>query len=49
MPPRLLRRPLPTTMNPPDNSLREATAGLWRNNLSLAQLLGLCPLIVLLW
>ena len=45
MPPRLLRRPLPTTMNPPDNSLREATAGLWRNNLSLAQLLGLCPLL----
>ncbi len=45
MPLRLLRRPLPTTMNPPDNSLREATAGLWRNNLSLAQLLGLCPLL----
>jgi Na+-translocating ferredoxin:NAD+ oxidoreductase subunit E len=32
-------------MNQPSNSLREATAGLWRNNISLAQLLGLCPLL----
>jgi electron transport complex protein RnfE len=32
-------------MNPPNNSLREATAGLWRNNVTLAQLLGLCPLL----
>jgi electron transport complex protein RnfE len=32
-------------MNPPTNSLREATAGVWRNNLALAQLLGLCPLL----
>jgi electron transport complex protein RnfE len=32
-------------MNPPNNSLREATAGLWRNNLPLVQLLGLCPLL----
>ena len=27
------------------NSFREATAGLWRNNVALAQLLGLCPLL----
>jgi Na+-translocating ferredoxin:NAD+ oxidoreductase subunit E len=39
------RRPLPTTMNPPNNSLREATAGVWRNNVALAQLVGLCPLL----
>jgi electron transport complex protein RnfE len=41
------KRPLlpPTTMNQPSNSLREATAGLWRDNISLAQLLGLCPLL----
>ena len=26
-------------------SLREATAGLWRNNVTLVQLLGLCPLL----
>lgn len=32
-------------MNPPNNSLREATAGVWRNNVALAQLLGLCPLL----
>ncbi|HUQ52640.1 MAG TPA: electron transport complex subunit RsxE [Gammaproteobacteria bacterium] len=25
--------------------MREATAGLWRNNMTLAQLLGLCPLL----
>jgi electron transport complex protein RnfE len=41
----LLRLPQPTTMNPPNNSLREATAGVWRNNTALAQLLGLCPLL----
>jgi electron transport complex protein RnfE len=28
-----------------NNSLREATAGLWRNNVPLVQLLGLCPLL----
>ena len=27
------------------NSFREATAGLWRNNVALVQLLGLCPLL----
>jgi electron transport complex protein RnfE len=43
--PRPPLQPLPMTMNPPTNSLREATAGLWRNNLTLAQLLGLCPLL----
>ena len=32
-------------MNHATNSFREATAGLWRNNLALAQLLGLCPLL----
>jgi len=36
--------PTPTTMNP-TNSFREATAGLWRNNVALVQLLGLCPLL----
>jgi electron transport complex protein RnfE len=37
---------LPTTMtNPSSNSVREATAGLWRNNPALVQLLGLCPLL----
>jgi electron transport complex protein RnfE len=41
----LLRPPQPTTMNPPNNSLREATSGVWRNNAALAQLLGLCPLL----
>jgi electron transport complex protein RnfE len=29
----------------PTSSLREATAGLWRGNIALAQLLGLCPLL----
>ena len=29
----------------PSNSLREATSGLWRSNIALAQLLGLCPLL----
>jgi Na+-translocating ferredoxin:NAD+ oxidoreductase subunit E len=42
---RLPQLPRLTTMNQPSNSLREATAGLWRNNISLAQLLGLCPLL----
>jgi Na+-translocating ferredoxin:NAD+ oxidoreductase subunit E len=28
-----------------NDSLREATAGLWRNNVPLVQLLGLCPLL----
>jgi Na+-translocating ferredoxin:NAD+ oxidoreductase subunit E len=32
-------------MNPPIDSLREATAGVWRNNVALAQLVGLCPLL----
>jgi electron transport complex protein RnfE len=32
-------------MNSPTDSLREATAGLWRNNMPLGQLLGLCPLL----
>ena len=32
-------------MNPPIESLREATAGVWRNNVALAQLVGLCPLL----
>jgi electron transport complex protein RnfE len=32
-------------MQPPNSALREATAGLWRDNLPLAQLLGLCPLL----
>ena len=32
-------------MNHATNSFREATAGLWRNNVALAQLLGLCPLL----
>jgi electron transport complex protein RnfE len=32
-------------MNHASNSFRDATAGLWRNNLALAQLLGLCPLL----
>jgi Na+-translocating ferredoxin:NAD+ oxidoreductase subunit E len=41
----MLRPPQPTTMNPPNNSLREATVGVWRNNAALAQLLGLCPLL----
>jgi electron transport complex protein RnfE len=41
----LRRPPQPTTMNPPNNSLLEATAGVWRNNAALAQLLGLCPLL----
>jgi electron transport complex protein RnfE len=27
------------------NSFREATAGLWRDNIALVQLLGLCPLL----
>jgi electron transport complex protein RnfE len=31
--------------DPSNNSVREATAGLWRNNLALVQLLGLCPLL----
>ena len=44
MPRRLPQPPMPTTMNP-SNSFREATAGLWRNNVALVQLLGLCPLL----
>lgn len=32
-------------MKPATNSFREATAGLWRNNVALVQLLGLCPLL----
>jgi electron transport complex protein RnfE len=32
-------------MYAPNNSLRAATAGLWRDNVALAQLLGLCPLL----
>jgi electron transport complex protein RnfE len=32
-------------MDAPNNSLRAATAGLWRDNVALAQLLGLCPLL----
>ena len=44
MPRRLPQPPMPTTMNP-TNSFREATAGLWRNNVALVQLLGLCPLL----
>jgi electron transport complex protein RnfE len=28
-----------------NDTLREATAGLWRNNVPLVQLLGLCPLL----
>src|SRR5688572_18096290 len=42
---RLPQRLPPTTMNPPIDSLREATAGVWRNNVALAQLVGLCPLL----
>ena len=44
MPRQLPQPPMPTTMNP-TNSFREATAGLWRNNVALVQLLGLCPLL----
>jgi electron transport complex protein RnfE len=43
--PRLPQQQPPTTMKPPNNSLREATAGVWRSNVTLAQLLGLCPLL----
>ena len=32
-------------MTPTTSSLQEATAPLWRNNMALAQLLGLCPLL----
>jgi electron transport complex protein RnfE len=32
-------------MTPTTSSLREATAPLWRDNMALAQLLGLCPLL----
>jgi Na+-translocating ferredoxin:NAD+ oxidoreductase subunit E len=32
-------------MNSTQSSWREATAPLWRNNMALAQLLGLCPLL----
>ena len=28
-----------------NSTWHEATAGLWRNNLALVQLLGLCPLL----
>jgi electron transport complex protein RnfE len=42
---RLLQQPPPTMMEAPTSSLREATAGVWRNNVALAQLLGLCPLL----
>jgi len=45
MPRRPPQPPLPTTMKHATNSFREATAGLWRNNVALAQLLGLCPLL----
>ncbi len=45
MPRRPPQPPLPTTMNHATNSFREATAGLWRNNVALVQLLGLCPLL----
>jgi electron transport complex protein RnfE len=45
MPRRPPQPPLPTTMKHATNSFREVTAGLWRNNVALAQLLGLCPLL----
>jgi Na+-translocating ferredoxin:NAD+ oxidoreductase subunit E len=32
-------------MTPTSSSLREAVAPLWRDNMALAQLLGLCPLL----
>lgn len=32
-------------MNPTTESWREATAPLWRTNMALAQLIGLCPLL----
>ena len=32
-------------MTPTSSSLREASAPLWRDNMALAQLLGLCPLL----
>jgi len=32
-------------MNSTESSWREATAPFWRNNMALAQLLGLCPLL----
>jgi electron transport complex protein RnfE len=32
-------------MNSPFRTWHEATAGLWRNNIALVQLLGLCPLL----
>jgi len=32
-------------MTPTSSSLREAIAPLWRDNMALAQLLGLCPLL----
>lgn len=32
-------------MTPTTSSLREATAPLWRDNMALGQLLGLCPLL----
>ena len=38
------RRDAPT-MTPTTNSWHEATAPLWRDNLALAQFLGLCPLL----
>jgi Na+-translocating ferredoxin:NAD+ oxidoreductase subunit E len=32
-------------MNAPTSTWAQATSGLWRNNLALVQLLGLCPLL----
>jgi electron transport complex protein RnfE len=40
----MLRPPRPPP-HPMSNTLREATAGLWRHNVPLVQLLGLCPLL----
>jgi electron transport complex protein RnfE len=42
---RLPQQPPPTMMDAPTSFLREATAGVWRDNVTLAQLLGLCPLL----
>ncbi len=42
---RLRLRLRKTMTTPASNTVREATAGLWRNNLALVQLLGLCPLL----
>lgn len=35
----------PSPMQPPNNDLGAAAAGLWRNNVALVQLLALCPLL----